>query len=74
MPGVIFEAFPRMGRAGVREISADRVGDSLPTDVPRRDPGRGPVADPMLRRLSKASRLGSPEGEPGTDSVVVTLP
>ena len=47
MPGVIIEAFPRMGRAGVVEMSADRTGDSLRTDVPRRDPGRGPVADPM---------------------------
>ena len=47
MPGVIIEAFPRMERAGVVEMSADRMGDSLRTDVRRKDPGRGPVADPM---------------------------
>jgi hypothetical protein len=50
------------------------VGDSLRTDVRRKNPGRGRVADPMPGQLSKASRLRSPEGEPGTDSVVVTLP
>ena len=82
--GGIIEAFPRTGRveareisadpAGARQISADPAGDSLGTGVQERDPGRGRVADPTPRQPCRVSSLVSPAGEPGTESVVVTLP
>ena len=74
MRDAIFEAFPKTGRAGAREILADRAEDSLPTDVLQRDPEQGPVTDPMPRQPCRASNLRGPKGEPGTNSVVVTLP
>ncbi len=74
MPGAIFEGIPRMAKAGGREILADRAGGNLPTDVLQRDPGQGPVADPMRRQPGKPLSLRGPKGEPGTNSVVVTLP
>jgi hypothetical protein len=47
MPDVIIEDFLRMGETGVVELAADLMGDSLRTGALLRDPGRGPVADPM---------------------------
>ena len=70
MPDVIFGVFPRMGRAGGRETWVDRAGDSLPIDVPRRDPEQGRADGPMPRRPCKGSSLGSPEGRLETDSLV----
>ena len=72
--GAIIEAFPRTGRAGAKEISADLAGDSLRTGVRRKSRGRRPVADPMPRQPCRASSLVRPAGGLETESVVATLP